>query len=1114
MTQWKAVHIDKLLYFQRTRDNWENTTFQSNKSIQDHLALGRQFYEARFIEFNKKRLAAQAQRQAPAAPESMEKTCFVVASKNEEDARSIREQLKGQDLYVAIGHSSIFEAYEAGRMHFARRRRIVYIHNDVQFADLPAFLNQVGALPPGLHGLVGTNDPEAWDKDPWWERKECHGKWRQRFPDGHEEVKTMGVSDKVSEVRFLDGCLLVAVYQAWDWKLRGNPRLWHAYDLVAAKRTIENGGRCFTLHQPGDPILTHFGWGRMEGLFEALKTVRNLARGASERRDYPNIKDHLGRLEAEAKGDVLELGCREGVSTSALLAGVEKKGGFVWSVDIDLAYAGVWEGHSQWKFILSDAADAEKITAAGVPAELDLIFIDTGSGEKNDPHTYEQTAKELAMWGPRVKAGGRIILHDTESFPGVRKAAEEWATANGFGMEFVAGCNGLGVLTRPGGVACPSGPKGIEGTPGLKPDVATKDVSYVIPVAKPTELLARCVASIRKWSPGSEIIIAANGCAIPPHVENMVDKVVPLELNLRFGAGCNRGAMEATRPLLAILNDDAEFVDETPLKLVEAVKAHGGFVAPFSNAAKPPQGDIPRERTPRESLMVDMVVGVCVMVPTELFRKLDGFDTRLDTYEDDDICYRARQRFGVPSQVVGGTWVRHERHATFRGLGEDVNAVMRRNGEIFRAKHPRIGVIAIAKDEERCIEGFFKQFLPVTNQFRLLDTGSRDGTLAAAERAGAKTVSAAFGNFAAARNLALDHFRKDFDWVIMLDPDERLDEHTIAHMREMVFRTDLDVFLAPLHAVNPDGSRREFVAKPFLFRSRPDIRWVFKVHEKLIGSHRQALVVNALNEHMIQFHEDGRRQQMGGFYQGLQNQEPYFTDPTYRQKMRDEWPILDYDRMSDPRIKKIWTGPLISVVIPTYKRTELLRKAVASVCSQDYPNLEVVVVGDSDPDFPSETQRWANDTRVRAVNLPKNHGSGGAVPRNYGIMMAAGGLIAYLDDDNQWTPDHLSSLYEAMRKTDSAYAFSSMSVDGKDLKFDVPKPGGIDTSCVLHRKDLILKHGWWKDRVEAGYAHDAEFFTRWKDEAWACTKKPTVIYNADTSGQPEFIRALAAKANP
>jgi glycosyltransferase involved in cell wall biosynthesis len=217
--------------------------------------------------------------------------------------------------------------------------------------------------------------------------------------------------------------------------------------------------------------------------------------------------------------------------------------------------------------------------------------------------------------------------------------------------------------------------------------------------------------------------------------------------------------------------------------------------------------------------------------------------------------------------------------------------------------------------------------------------------------------------------------------------------------------------------------------------------------------------------------------------------------------------------MDDPRIKKIWTGPLISVVIPTYKRHALLKRAVKSALDQDYANLEIVVIGDHDEHLEPNTL-GGMDTRVRFIDLPKNHGSGGAEPRNYGIMMAAGGLIAYLDDDNAWTRDHLSSLYEEMRKTDAAYGFSSMSVDGKDLKFDVPKPQGIDTSCVLHRKDLISKHGWWKDRVQAGYAHDAEFFARWKDETWVCTKRPTVIYNADTSGQPEFVRALAAKANP
>ena len=1104
MAQWKCHHIDKMLYFYRIRDAWENTMFQQNKSIQDHLAIGRTHYAQRFMEFAARRAAS-----APAAPIDPNKPCFVVASRFEEDAQLIHEQLSQHDLYVAMGCSSIFEAYEEGRKHFTGRKRIIYVHNDVRFADIPGFVEMVTRLPRGLHGLVGSNDPEALDKFPWWERQECHGKWKQRHSDGREIVMTMGISDKASEVRYLDGCLLVAIDQEWDWNVRGNPKLWHAYDYMACKKTIDAGDRCFTLSQPVDPILLHFGWGRMEGLFDALKVVRNMMRPASDRRDHPNINEFLAILEEAAKGNILELGSRDGVSTDAFLKGVEKRGGMVYSVDCDEAWKDAWTGHPQWKFVHAFSNEQEKILAAGVPKELDVVFLDT-------EHSYELTKKELNLWVPKLKPDGILMIHDTRQFPELRRAVEEYAKEHGLITEFKEESTGLGILRHRSPVPvqtttpCPAGPRGTEGTAGLKPDLVTKDVSYVIPVAKPTELLTRCLTSIRKWSPQSEIIVVANGCILPSHVESMADKVIPLEINLRFGAGCNRGAMETSRKLLCILNDDSEFVDETPQKLVEAVKAHGGFVAPFSNRAKPPQGDVPRENTPRESMFVDMVVGVCMMVPTELFWKLTGFDTRLDTYEDDDICRRGRDRFGVPSQVVGGTWIKHERHHTFRGLGEDVNAIMRQNGEIFKRKHPRVGVIAISKDEEPCIEGFFKQFLPVTNQFRLLDTGSRDGTLAAAERVGARTESAAFGNFSAARNLALERFGKEFDWVIMLDPDERLDEHTIRHVKELIFQTDQDIFLAPLHGVYPDGSHKEFVAKPFLFRVKPKIEWFFKVHEKLIGSHRQALVVNGLNEHILKFHEDGRRQQMSGFYQGLQNQEPYFTDAAYREKMRAEWPILDYDRMDDPRIRKIHTGPLISVVIPTYKRKDLLIKAVNSALAQDYANVEVIVVGDACPDLPSASA----DPRLRIINLPKNHGSGGAEPRNYGIMMAAGGLIAYCDDDNCWTTDHLSSLYDEMRKTDAAYAFSSMSVDGKDLKFDAPKPQGIDTSCVLHRKDLILKHGWWKDRVQVGYAHDAEFFGRWKDERWACTKKPTVVYNADTSGQPEFIRALAAKANP
>jgi glycosyltransferase involved in cell wall biosynthesis len=640
-------------------------------------------------------------------------------------------------------------------------------------------------------------------------------------------------------------------------------------------------------------------------------------------------------------------------------------------------------------------------------------------------------------------------------------------------------------------------------------DLTLKDVSFIVLEAVPDELTVRCLRSIKKFAKGSEIILISNGSKPLPKAAKAADLVVKLDANLGFAAGCNAGASVAKRKILCFMNNDAAFVDGTPAKLLAALTDEHPITAPYSNRAKPPQGDVPRESTPAQDQFPDMVVGLCMMIPKALYKKLGGFDPRLLTYEDDDFCARASAA-GRKCRVVGGTWVDHERHATFKALKLDVNRVMAENREIFRRKNPSIRVVAIAKDEEKALGGFFMQFAGLTRDWCLLDTGSTDRTIEIAQALGVRVEKAGFKDFASARNEALDRFGVDADWIIMFDPDERMDRHTIENLKELVFRTPYDIFLSPLQAVYPDGKRKDFVPKPFLFRSRPGIRWVFKVHEKLVGSTKQVLLRNSLIEHVILLHEDGRRGKASSAYDEIMKAEPYFTNPKFKADMLKRWPILDYDRMDDDRIAKQVLGPLVSVVIPTYKRLELLERALQSIYCQDYPNHEVIVVGDSCPELSKMPK--TSHPEVRIYNLASNHGSGGAEPRNHAIAAAAGRLIAYLDDDNAWKPDHLSSLYEVMRASNAVFTFSSMEVDGKDLGFTEPKHQGIDTSCVLHRKELVEKYGWWKDRVAGGYAHDWEFFSRWvkAGEKWACTKKPTLIYNAATSGQAEFLKSTVA----
>jgi cephalosporin hydroxylase len=155
-----------------------------------------------------------------------------------------------------------------------------------------------------------------------------------------------------------------------------------------------------------------------------------------------DIQHHLPLLYSLAHGNVLELGTRTGVSTAALLAGVEAHGGKVWSVDIDERSANVAAGHPLWTFVHGSSTNPDLIASKTGAEPFDLLLIDT-------EHTFSQAAAELALWGPHVAPGGTICMHDPETFPGVRRAATEFAGKMGWPITFVLPNNGMAVIERP-----------------------------------------------------------------------------------------------------------------------------------------------------------------------------------------------------------------------------------------------------------------------------------------------------------------------------------------------------------------------------------------------------------------------------------------------------------------------------------------------------------------------------------------------------------------------------------------------------------------------------------------------------------------------------------------
>jgi glycosyltransferase involved in cell wall biosynthesis len=109
------------------------------------------------------------------------------------------------------------------------------------------------------------------------------------------------------------------------------------------------------------------------------------------------------------------------------------------------------------------------------------------------------------------------------------------------------------------------------------------------------------------------------------------------------------------------------------------------------------------------------------------------------------------------------------------------------------------------------------------------------------------------------------------------------------------------------------------------------------------------------------------------------------------------------------------TALTVSVVIPTYNRAGYLCQALNSVFRQSLPPWEVIVVDDGSTDETADIAR-SYGLRVRYVRHSQNRGISAA--RNTGISMARGDIIAWLDSDDLWEPDHLATVISLFLKND------------------------------------------------------------------------------------------------
>lgn len=104
--------------------------------------------------------------------------------------------------------------------------------------------------------------------------------------------------------------------------------------------------------------------------------------------------------------------------------------------------------------------------------------------------------------------------------------------------------------------------------------------------------------------------------------------------------------------------------------------------------------------------------------------------------------------------------------------------------------------------------------------------------------------------------------------------------------------------------------------------------------------------------------------------------------------------------------------PKVSVIIPAYNRAHCIQRAIQSVQSQTYKDLEIIVIDDGSTDNTGEIVKSIPDDRIRYICCETNRGAGAA--RNEGMKTAKGSYIAFLDSDDEWLPEKLARQVESM----------------------------------------------------------------------------------------------------
>jgi len=205
----------------------------------------------------------------------------------------------------------------------------------------------------------------------------------------------------------------------------------------------------------------------------------------------------------------------------------------------------------------------------------------------------------------------------------------------------------------------------------------------------------------------------------------------------------------------------------------------------------------------------------------------------------------------------------------------------------------------------------------------------------------------------------------------------------------------------------------------------------------------------------------------------------------------------------------------VTVIIPCYKCSETIERAITSILKQTLQPKEVILVNDASPDNTLEKLKeiQLNHPKgwIKIVSLPKNSGPGSA--RNLGWEISSQPYIAFLDSDDSWHPQKIEIQYNTMlqNKEIAMTADAYKIISSKDhLECEIKKEGEpstsqikknnilfsnkISTPCVMLKKDIPFRF-----RANKKYSEDYLLWCEIILSGYTCLKidsQLTYLYKA------------------